>query len=318
MTTFVRFALIAACGIALSIHVGQLAAQPPGRGPQGPVQNGGANQGDAFSGKGTIQKIEGKRGDLWIEMSSAENQTWRLHCTKATKVKVVGTALPEYLKAGVHVRFSALADKKERKIKEEKIAKLTVFTPSADSRPGLLADPDAKDTPGDGDFKPYLVAGTIASVHGKTITMSVPSFNPKLEFELDESPQIDFKLTDVSLAKVGDSIEGQGTKFPTPQMQPQRPQQPMQRRPTMPGMYGRQGMGGGMPGQQGGPGQPGPGFDSTTPQVANLTEATITKADPLGGSPKKSSKLSAKSGHGKAEREPDSGFGAPPLAAPGK
>ena len=312
MTAFLRFALIAACGSLLSFHVAQLAAQPPGHGPQAAA----ANQGDGFSGKGTIQEIDGKRGAMSFKMTSGDNQTWLLHCTKATKVKVVGTALPEYLKTGVHVRFNASVDKKAGKLKEEKVAKLTVFQPTAGSGLGLLADPEAKDAAADADFKPYVVAGTIGSVHGKTITLTVTGC-PKLQFELDDSPQIDFILTDVSKASVGDSIEGQGTKVATPQMQPQN----MQGRGMMPGMrgmQGRPGMQGGMMHPPGGPaGQPaqppGGGLESAAPMVANLTEATITKAEPLSSTLKKHPTKAAAKGHGKAEKEPE-GFGAPPPA----
>jgi hypothetical protein len=325
MTTPVRFALAAVCGIVLSIHAAQLAAQPPQQPPPGaghpgqaPAAAGGGDS--SFSGKGTIQEISGVKGEHWITMTSAENQTWKLHCSKTTKVKVVGTALPEYLKAGMHIRFSAVADKKAGKLKEEKVAKLTVI-PATEAGAGFVVDPEAKDAASEGDFKSYVVSGTISTVHGKTITLTVPA-SPKLKFELDDSPQIDFEMVGIALAKTGDSIEAQGTKVVMPQVPQQRPQQ-MQRRPMMGGMYGRQGMGQGMgPGMQqpGGPGQPGAppggGLDSTTPMVANLIKATITKTEPLGGTVKKtSSKLSAKA-HGKLDKEKDdTPFGTPPAAA---
>jgi hypothetical protein len=74
----------------------------------------------------------------WIRVLSESNQPWVFQVRPTAKCKLTGKANPDALAPGYYVRFVGEVNK--RGAVEQKVAKLTIFTPSQFRQPG--AEPD--------------------------------------------------------------------------------------------------------------------------------------------------------------------------------
>ncbi len=133
----------------------------------------------------------------------------KLDPERTKRVVVSGTAEPEFLRAGVFVRFTALLDKRGKPT--EPVAEMTIFDPRDGFAMGVFPD-DPTDRNG-----PYLVAGQIREMKRGKVTLAAGNY--KVQFELAESPQIGIEVSDYSLARRGDSIQVTGIG------RPERPQE---------------------------------------------------------------------------------------------
>lgn len=261
--------------------------------------------------KGTINEVRAQGAQVGINLTTSEGQSWWAVCNKSSKIRVVGTAKPDFLRPGLNVRFNALADRKLGKLKDENLTKMTLFTVSQEFQLGIFPDPTGKSD--DDAYAVYDLNGTITSVKANMLSLSVPGFNPRLRVELTDATQIDFNFGDLSWVKQGDTIEGRGTKVDVQQQMQQMAQRMQQQGRQMPG--GRMmaqgaaarpprgvtpGLGGGFQGPgapaaaqavQAAAGQAGAGAaaaaavagDTKVPGVCNITEGKVTKAEPLSG-----------------------------------
>ena len=301
MSLRMRFFALAVVVSALAVVVAPAFAQPR----QPPKQP------EHVALKGTIDGIMAQGPQVFVKLTTAEGQGWVAICNKASKIRVVGTAKADFLRPGINVRFNTLADRKLGKLKDDKIAKMTLFTISQEFQLGIFPDPTGKSD--DDAYSVYDLNGTITSVKGNAITLAVPGFNAKLRVELTDATQIDFNFGDLSWVKQGDTLEGRGTKVDLTQMQMQMGQRmqpgrqmpggramaqgaaPRPPRGITPGLGGGfQGPGApaaGQPAAAGQAAQPGAGAqaaaavagDTKMPSVCNLQEGKVTKAEPLSG-----------------------------------
>jgi hypothetical protein len=142
----------AVVGLLVVLNTVAVEAQFGGRQQQ---QRGGPAakpQTQPYTGKGTIDAIA--RG--MIKMTSGTDSVV-IEFSNNSKVRVTGTAQPDFLKRGQLVAFNATLDKKApldkksnaRKIEGE-IKKLTIFTQGADFTEGCLPDTGGGDAPAAG------------------------------------------------------------------------------------------------------------------------------------------------------------------------
>jgi len=193
--------------------------------------------------KGTIEAI----GPGVIVMAAGAGQFWQLRLTPKSKVQVRGTATASVLAPGQYVAFSADVDKRRGAI-DEKVARLTIFTPSEQrmvgvfpsqeglgpgvpapgvqapgvQAPGLGPGNPAQPLGGQGDaglpVDRFDIAAQIRGVAGGKLTLYAPNpyFRALFEVELAEAPEIALELAGLNyimLAKKGDKIEGRGVQL---------------------------------------------------------------------------------------------------------
>jgi hypothetical protein len=203
----------AACLILLSGLPTYAQAQRPK--PNGPPT-------EDFEAVGTLEGI----APGMIRMTTNANQNWTIKLQPPqTKVELSGTAGPEFLKSGMCVKFTGEVDKQGNV--KEKVAQLTVFTPSKDSSLGLSqagagasddhfgagaapaagGKPAAKASAG---IEPgsYAIAAQINNIHGGKVIANAG--NAIVKFELASDAKVDVKIADVSLARKGDKISVKG------------------------------------------------------------------------------------------------------------
>lgn len=85
-------------------------------------------------------KIKGVQGPILL-LEGEENQQWLVKTPdRPDAVRVIGTALPNWLQRGMFVRYSAKFDVKKGTVAEP-VASLTVFTPRIATRPDEAGDP---------------------------------------------------------------------------------------------------------------------------------------------------------------------------------
>ncbi len=155
--------------------------------------------------------IDAVQGNV-VRLSTATGQTWFFQFTPKTKVTVTGTAVPEYLRPGLFVEFSADLDRKGTA--SAPVAELALFTPSPQRLPGLFpvsGIPEAEDAGKRRDpdaTTAYRVLGRITSV--KDGKLMVNTGRGVVRFELAESPNITVEVADPSVASKGDSITIKG------------------------------------------------------------------------------------------------------------
>ena len=101
----------------------------PNRGPQG--------QPAPVNAEGTVQGVSGSM----VRMTANDKQ-WFVMVSPMTKIRLTGTALPDFLATKVYVEFVASleADGKGK----EKVSQLTIFSPSADRPSGLFPESAAR------------------------------------------------------------------------------------------------------------------------------------------------------------------------------
>ena len=149
---------------------------------------------------GSIEAI----ASVGVQIKNAKSETWNLAVSPDSTVSVTGTAAPEYLKAGLTVKFTAEID--GTGAMQGEIEELEIFTPAGKNSLGLFA------TGGGDDAKPVkkLEAGTydikakIASY--KEGVLTVVAGGKKISGKVAAEPKIAVNLSDLSVAQVGDSV----------------------------------------------------------------------------------------------------------------
>jgi hypothetical protein len=201
--------------------------------------NAGKPQLEAFEGEGLIETAA--PGKILIVTNA--NQRCMVLLTPQTKVEYAGTATTDVLRPGMAVRFTAPMDKQG--VVKEKVAQLTVFTPSQESPLGFWSaaegapaaggaaaagDPfgfgkQAEKPAGKTAEKPaaktpakpaeagnYLIAGRITSYHAGKLQLTTGNAAVKADVAADA--QVELKLADGSFARKGDRITVSGQTIP--------------------------------------------------------------------------------------------------------
>lgn len=173
----------------------------------------------------------------WLQVTSGNGDAWRLQVLPSAKVKLFGTATPEFLAAGQFISFTAPVDKSHGRVTEP-ISKLTIFTPdethllgafpagageSAPGGGGELAAPAEKTQPEAKQevaqeaaaAEPFQISGRLSSVKNGKLTIVAPNtyFKGTLKAELADEPEISLDLAGAALfglAKKGDQVEVSG------------------------------------------------------------------------------------------------------------
>ena len=221
------FPIAVSCTVSLLLLScsGRALAQFPGRPPVQPVR---------VEVSGTIEAMV----PGYLKVKTAADQSWTLQIARNAKVLVTGKATAEFLSTGHFVSFVADVDKRRSKV-EEKVSKLTIFTPSQERAMGAfpgglggaegglgpnpfgpgpgVAQPPAGGPNAGPPVESYEIVGRIAGMKKGKITVYVPNpyFKPALQIELAEEPEITLDLagpTLYSLAKQGDKIEARGVQ----------------------------------------------------------------------------------------------------------
>lgn len=169
-----------------------------------------------LNASGTLQAVA--PGKMIIK--AAGDEMWMVTINKATEIHVVGTAVPEFLRPGMFVKFKANLDQKGRA--QEPIGKLTIATPSETEIPGAFPDQGAAGfgagggaaNAGGGEGPPvsaYQVFGQIRGIDkkGKMSVFCGPA--GAVTVELAENPEIEVDVADLRLASQGDKVMASGT-----------------------------------------------------------------------------------------------------------
>jgi len=134
------------------------------------------------------------------------NDNWGIFIAPNPKIRVMGTAQIDYVRAGQLVRFSAMYDKKENSVKDP-IAKMTIFTPFPEEfSPGGTPDTEPVGAAATGDYKAMILTGLITKIKGTKMTVNIPGISGKLNVELAESVAISLNIADFTVIKQGDGI----------------------------------------------------------------------------------------------------------------
>lgn len=149
-------------------------------------------------------KIEGVSG-AGVQIKNIKSETWNIAVSPQSAVSVTGTALPEYLKPGLTVKFTAEVD--GTGAMQGEISELEIFTPVGKNSLGLFA------TGGAEDAKPVkkLEAGTyeirakIATY--KEGTLTVVAAGKKISGKMAADPKIAVNVSDLSVAQIGDEVK---------------------------------------------------------------------------------------------------------------
>lgn len=104
---------------------------------------------EPFEADGTVQAI----GPGRIQMLTTSNQNWMIFVAPDAVIHVTGTALPDFVRPGMFIRFDAELDKKGNA--SEKLKELTLFTPSPRDPVGMWPEGTAPV----GDAAPKNAAG---------------------------------------------------------------------------------------------------------------------------------------------------------------
>jgi len=179
----------------------------------------------------------------WIKVSSSAGQTWILQVLPTVRCQVTGKAKPDFLAHGYFIRF--VGEVSKRGAVEQKVSKLTIFTPSQSRQPGAEADTGLGTSfgprAGEGkkkEAKPafgaaadfggrkegagkagagevFDIRGQIVGVSNGRLTLQVPTtlFRQSLRLEVAEDADIDVELDDplaYTLARKGDQVRIQG------------------------------------------------------------------------------------------------------------
>jgi hypothetical protein len=183
---------------------------------------------------GTIELVS-PRGI--IALTTAAGETWQVQIARNAKVQVLGTATAAVVQPGQYIAFTADVDKKRAAV-QEKVGKLTIFTPSEHLMVGAFpaqgglgagglgagagAAPAIGQNPGGaGDTGPpvegFQIGAQIRSIKKGKLSLFAPNtyFRPTFEIELAEEPEISLDLAGVNyvtLAKKGDKIQARGAQ----------------------------------------------------------------------------------------------------------
>lgn len=125
-----------------------------------------------------------------------------------TEVQVTGTAVKEFLRPGMFVRFSAALNAKGRS--SEEIDLLTIFTPNEQRKLGIFREGFAEEEEQDNTTR-YLVAGQLASFKKGRLSVAIGRRKVQVTVAADATIKVD--VNDLSLVRPGDKIEVKGHFF---------------------------------------------------------------------------------------------------------
>ncbi|MBN2474696.1 MAG: hypothetical protein JXB62_08810 [Pirellulales bacterium] len=172
---------------------------------------------EPFAADGSVEAV----GRGAIRMLTTSNQVWMVWIDPKAVIHVSGTAEPDFVRPGMFIRFTAEIDK--RGDAQNKIDKLTLFTPSKENPVGIWPEGAAPAAGGEGAANEpgsgfgedvvgprspttavYSVAGQITgNRRGK---LSVNALRAVVNIELAEKAAVAVDLADYTVAKNGDKI----------------------------------------------------------------------------------------------------------------
>jgi len=193
---------------------------------------------EPFTAEGTIQAVARGR----IQMSADAAKSWTVMVDPKAVVHVTGTAEPDFLRAGLSVRFTAELDKGG--VAKEKVQQLTIITPSPENLPGVWPEGegpaagkalegerrggiDADNGPvirkapegerrrgsgaGDGPAAGKVLASGVYTVAGRITSfrkgkLTVNAGRSTVRADVADDAKIDVDFADYSVAKQGDKI----------------------------------------------------------------------------------------------------------------
>ena len=192
-------------------------------------QRGERPKPEPFAAEGTIEAMS-RQG---FRILTTSNQHWAVFVDQKTVIQLTGTAVPEFLRPGLFVKFTAEFDKRGKAT--EAVKKLTIFTPEQPTDVGFWAEGAAPETaaPG-GNLKPRGGFGAPAdaanalapsrfTVHGQIRggrkgLLTVDSGRGTFQFKMDEEPEIAVDMTvkfaACTVVKKGDKISITKGKMP--------------------------------------------------------------------------------------------------------
>lgn len=164
-------------------------------------------------GPGGILQVESDKGDQWLVALDRRPQ----------EVSFQGSATPAFLRPGMLVQFNAMIDKKGEA--QEPLGEIKVISPRMGIQIGLQAggnlgaglfnsdddDGNKKKKKARSDTSSYLVTGTLRSVSNGKMYIAAGA---TIKAEVADNCQVNFDITDFSLARQGDSVEVQGWRYP--------------------------------------------------------------------------------------------------------
>lgn len=136
---FLRAALATSVVLGLAVPIRGQALQPrAGRAP-------GVIQLMPIQLEGTVAAVR----PGMVAVTTAAGETWALRIPRQAEIRVTGTAEPDVLRPGLYVRFIAPVDKRRSRV-EEKVGKLTIFSPSqgVGRMPGVFYPGQEGEAPG--------------------------------------------------------------------------------------------------------------------------------------------------------------------------
>lgn len=129
---------------------------------------------------------------------STEHPYWVLVQPPTSKLGITGTALPEFLKAGLLVSFTADVD--DKGVVDQPVKELQIVSPSETTTPGLFReDRDNKES------TRFYVRATIRTNKEGVLTMSAGG--KQVQATLASDAKIKVESTDPKIAQEGDEIK---------------------------------------------------------------------------------------------------------------
>lgn len=169
-------------------------------------------------------KLRGMAGGvLHVETEKGERMAVAID-PRAREVSFQGVAGPAFLRPGMLVQFRAPLDKKGEA--QEEISEMKVVSQRMGIQVGVQADggftggdlfagndEDAgkKKRKSRNDTTPYVVTGTLRSIKDGKFYVAAGA---TVKGELSDNCQVSIDITDISLAREGDSVEVDGWRYP--------------------------------------------------------------------------------------------------------
>jgi hypothetical protein len=160
---------------------------------------------------GTIEALAVGR----IQIRTDSNEQWMIVLNQQTKIQVTGEVGADILRPGLFVQLKADVDK--RGVAADKIAELTIVTPSQEKSSGNFSRPAGPGQKPDGPDGGRSFATGFSTVQGRIISYKKNKLQLKIDkgtvlCELSDNPRILVDLADYSMARKGDRIKVQGMK----------------------------------------------------------------------------------------------------------
>ncbi len=203
-----RVGLAGALGLLLLSTVVSAWAQYGGRfGSRAP-------EGPRVDVAGTIEGLVQGGG---IVVMGTNRLVWRLQVTPETNVHVNGKAAKAFLRSGQFVSFRAMVDRRRGTV-EEKVSRMTIFTPTQQTELGLALDAAEGAGGQEAGAQPLvslMIRGRVTGIKDGQLVVNVPNrfFKPVMEVPVADDLDLNIDLVGanfVSLASQGDGIQASG------------------------------------------------------------------------------------------------------------